>query len=64
MIRLCTWLIERTVDPDLSAQIVGDLAEQRGRGSLWLCRETVSALWKLRAKRQPGDGLVTTDDVE
>lgn len=60
MMRFCVWLLERTLEPDLAAHVVGDLIEQRDRGPLWLLGETLSALWNLHARPRPGDGLVYT----
>ena len=60
MIRASIWLLERFLRPEVSVSVIGDLIEQRDRGTLWILAETVSALWNLHARRQPGDGLVMT----
>jgi putative ABC transport system permease protein len=58
--RLCVRLLERTLRADLADHVVGDLLEQRSRGSLWMLAETLSALWHLHACPQPGDGFMST----
>jgi putative ABC transport system permease protein len=58
--RLCIWLLERFLRPEVSASVVGDLLEQRERGALWIYSETLSALWNLHTRTHAGDGLVTT----
>lgn len=60
MIRIAIWVLERSLRPEVSASVIGDLIEQQGRGSLWILGETISALWNLHARRQSGDGLVMT----
>jgi putative ABC transport system permease protein len=60
MIRLCVWLLERLLAEDVADHVVGDLMEQRHRGSLWLLRETFSALLLLRGKRRSEDHVVET----
>ena len=60
MIRLSIWLLERSLRPEVSASVIGDLIEQQRRGNLWILAETVSALWNLHARPQPGDSLVMT----
>jgi putative ABC transport system permease protein len=60
MLRFCIWLLERALSPDFAAHVVGDLIEQRDRGPLWILGETLSALWHLHARPQPGDGLLYT----
>jgi putative ABC transport system permease protein len=57
---VCIWLLERSLAPDFAAHVVGDLIEQRDRGPRWIIGETISALWNLHARPQPGDGLVST----
>ncbi len=59
MTRACYWLLRRYLAPELSSHVIGDLVEQRNRGALWIVRETISALWYLRARPKPGDSLVT-----
>ena len=49
MTRFCIWLIERLLPRDVASPIVGDLLEQRQRGFFWTGRETIAALWQLRA---------------
>ena len=60
MIRLCVRLLERFLPPDLSDQVVGDLMEQRHRGTWWMIRQTIAALLHLRGRDKPGDGFVST----
>jgi putative ABC transport system permease protein len=60
MIRLCVRLLERFLPPDLSDHVVGDLMEQRHRGTWWIVRQTIAALVQLRGRDKPGDGLVST----
>jgi putative ABC transport system permease protein len=50
MINLCIWVLERSLRHDLAEHVIGDLLEQRERGSLWMLRETISALWHLHAR--------------
>jgi putative ABC transport system permease protein len=59
MMRACIWLLERFLRPEVSASVVGDLIEQRERGPLWICAETLSALWNLHARPHTGDGMLT-----
>jgi putative ABC transport system permease protein len=58
MIRVCIWLLERFLRPEVSATVVGDLLEQGERGALWTFKETISALWFLHARPSTGDGFV------
>ncbi|MEP6491191.1 MAG: ADOP family duplicated permease [bacterium] len=58
--RMCIRLLERWLAPDLADHVTGDLIEQRERGILWMLGETLSALWHLHARPQPGDGFVHT----
>jgi putative ABC transport system permease protein len=58
MIRWCVWLLERYVSPEIADHIVGDLVEQQHRGTLWVCRETIAALWYLRARPPQRDAFV------
>jgi len=58
--RFCIWLLERFLRPEVSASVVGDLMEQRERGTFWIYAETLSALWNLHTRPRTGDGLVTT----
>ena len=51
MIRVAIWLLERSLRPEVSASVIGDLIEQQQRGTLWILRETISALWNLHARR-------------
>ena len=37
--------------------MIGDLLEQQERGSLWMLRETISALWHLHARPYPRTAL-------
>jgi putative ABC transport system permease protein len=60
MIRVCVWLLERWLRPDVSATVIGDLIEQQARGRLWVASETVSALWNLHTRTPSGDGIVST----
>ena len=60
MIRLCVWLLERFLSDDVSDHVVGDLVEQQAKGRLWLLRETLVALVRLRASRKQGDHMVET----
>src|SRR5690242_2510646 len=60
MIRLCVRLLERFLPPDLSDHVVGDLMEQRHRGTWWIVRQTIAALLYLRGRDKPGDGFVST----
>ena len=60
MIRVAVWLLERFLRPEVSTSVVGDLLEQRQRGSLWVFRETSSALWNLHAHRRSGDNYLMT----
>lgn len=60
MIRLAAWLLERFLRPEVSDTVIGDLIEQRARGTFWILRQTMSALWNLHARRRPGDNLVMT----
>ena len=60
MMRFCLWLLERSLRPEVSASVIGDLIEQRARGGLWIAAETLSALWNLHSRPHTGDGLVTT----
>jgi putative ABC transport system permease protein len=63
MIRVATRLLERFLRPELADHVIGDLLEQvevRARGPLWVLAETLSALWFLHARPQPGDGLVSS----
>jgi putative ABC transport system permease protein len=50
MIRFCIWLLERTLRPDLTEHVIGDLVEQQDRGAAWMLFETLSALWHLHAR--------------
>ena len=58
MIRFCIWLLERSLRADLAEHVIGDLLEQQQRGSLWMLRETISALWHLHARPYPRGDLV------
>ena len=58
MIRLCIWLLERSLRADLAEHVIGDLLEQQQRGSLWMLRETISALWHLHARPYPRGDFV------
>ena len=58
MIRFCIWLLERSLRADLAEHVIGDLLEQQERGSLWMLRETISALWHLHARPHPRSDLV------
>jgi putative ABC transport system permease protein len=60
MMRLCIWLLERFLRPEVSASVIGDLIEQRDRGAFWIASETLSALWNLHSRPHAGDGFVTT----
>jgi putative ABC transport system permease protein len=60
MMRACIWLLERFLRPEVSASVVGDLIEQRDRGVLWICGETLSALWNLHTRPHTGDGMLAT----
>ena len=55
MRRLCIRLLEALLPVDLADQIVGDLVEQPDRGGLWICKETIAALWHLRRQRAKGE---------
>ena len=55
MRRLCLRLLEALLPMELADQVIGDILEQEHRGRLWLCRETVAALWHLRRPRAKGD---------
>ena len=57
MIRFCTWLLERSLRADLGEHVIGDLLEQQERGSLWMLRETISALWHFHARPYPRSDL-------
>jgi putative ABC transport system permease protein len=57
MIRFCIWLLERSLRTDLAEHVIGDLLEQQERGSLWMLRETISALWHLHARPYPRGDL-------
>ncbi len=56
----CIRLLERWLRPDLADHVVGDLLERGDVGPVRLVFETLSALWHLHARPQPGDGLVST----
>ena len=60
MIRFAIWILERSLRPEVSASVIGDLIEQQQRGALWILGETISALWNLHARPQSGDSLVMT----
>jgi putative ABC transport system permease protein len=61
MIRLCIRLLEQFLPADLSDHVIGDLVEARGRGRLWLLRETMAALILLREpRRRQGDPMMMT----
>jgi putative ABC transport system permease protein len=60
MMRIAVWLLERFLRPEVSTSVIGDLIEQRGRGSWWVLRETTSALWNLHARRRSGDNRMMT----
>jgi putative ABC transport system permease protein len=60
MMRLCVRCLERFLPPMLSDHVIGDLMEQRDRGTWWILRQTVAALVHLRGREQPGDGFVRT----
>jgi putative ABC transport system permease protein len=60
MRRLCIWLLEHTLPADLSDHIIGDLVEQRDHGSLWLLRQTLSAIIHLRAPQRRGNAMLST----
>lgn len=60
MIRLCVWLLERTLPSEWSDHVVGDLMEERSRGNLWLLRQTFAALIQLRGRPSRGDSIVHT----
>jgi putative ABC transport system permease protein len=60
MIRFAIWILERSLRPEVSASVIGDLIEQQQRGALWIFGETISALWNLHARPQSGDSLVMT----
>jgi putative ABC transport system permease protein len=60
MRRLCCWLLERFLPPDVCAHVIGDLVEQGDRGTLWFCRETIAAMWHLgTVPRRRGDSPLT-----
>ena len=44
MRRVCIWLLERALPPQWSDHVIGDLEEQRHRGTLWVLRQTIAAL--------------------
>ncbi len=58
MIRVCIWILERSLLPDLASPVIGDLIEQQDRGSLWMLGETLSALWQLHRHPRLGGGLL------
>ena len=60
MKRVCVWLLEALLPPDVADSIIGDLIEQGPRrGNLWLLEETIAALWLLRRpRRKGGEGMV------
>ena len=54
----CLRLLEAVLPVDVAGQVVGDLTEQQHRGTLWIVRETVAAIWFLRRPRHRGDGRI------
>lgn len=48
MRRVCFKLLEALLPTELADQVVGDIVEQKGRSGLWVCKETIAALWHLR----------------
>ena len=58
MIRFCIWLLQKSLRKDLAEHVIGDLTEQQERGSLWMLRETLSALWHLHARPHARGDLV------
>lgn len=60
MLRFCFRLLERFLPPDFADHVVGDLIEQRHRGTWWTIRQTGAALLQLRGGEKPGDGIMST----
>jgi putative ABC transport system permease protein len=58
MIRFCIWLLERALMPEIADHVIGDLIEQQERGSAWMLRETISALWHLHARPRVSNGFL------
>jgi putative ABC transport system permease protein len=58
--RLCFWLLELTLPPQLSDHVIGDLMEQRQRSTLWLVRQTLFAIIHLRTPERGGDAMLST----
>ncbi|HEY4304845.1 MAG TPA: ABC transporter permease [Gemmatimonadaceae bacterium] len=60
MKRLCLWLLERTLPPEWSDHVIGDLLEQSDRGVLWTLRQTISTMLLPRLRRPRGDAMLST----
>jgi len=60
MRRLCIWLLDRVLPAEWGDHVIGDIEEQRERGSLWVIRQTVAALLLLRGPSRRGDGMLAS----
>lgn len=60
MKRACIWLLERLLPDEWSDQVVGDIVEQSHRGTLWIVRHALSAIFLLRLTPRRGDPMLST----
>jgi putative ABC transport system permease protein len=59
MRRLCLWLLGRALPAEWSDHVIGDIEEQRTRGTLWVLRQTIAALLALRSQSHRGDEMLS-----
>jgi len=60
MRRFCIWLLDRVLPAEWGDHVIGDIEEQRERGSFWVIRQTIAALFLLRGPSRRGDGMLAS----